>query len=405
MKDRARYLEDALLQDALANQKMAFLSGPRQSGKTTLGQLLLEREGVTKNYFSWDDDSFQRLWIKDKKKIFEEIAVFKRSTPLIVLDEIHKFRNWKNSLKGFYDLFKKDVRILVTGSARLDMYRRSGDSLIGRYIPYRLHPFSYAESSLIKDPPESSWPMLTKSMGPSLDDFLKLGPFPDPLLSAKENLSRRWWESYRERVVREDLRDLREVSNINLLSTLVRLLPDRVGSGLSFQSLQEDLHVSFESVRAWIEALEALFLCFMIRPYSKNIKFALRKEPKIYFYHWPAVSLEGPRLENLVASHLLKSCHAWSDSAQGQFELHYIKDKNKREVDFCVTKEGKPWLLVEVKSSAQSPTPALEYYTKLLNPKFSMVVWKKGPDDRIYPIDSKTKILGMKIEKFLSALN
>jgi predicted AAA+ superfamily ATPase len=384
---------------------MAFLSGPRQSGKSTLAHHLLKSEGTPKNYFNWDDDEFQKIWIKNKKQIPSLISSRGTESPLIVFDELHKFRHWKNSLKGFFDLFSHDLRILVTGSARLDLYRRSGDSLAGRYIPYRLHPFSFGEASDIKPPPKGDWPKSKNILGVSLDELLSLGPFPDPLFGGKERLAIRWWETYRERVVREDLRDLREVGNINLVSTMVKLLPDRVGSGLSYESIREDLRISFDTARAWIATFESLFLCFLIRPYSKNLKSTLRKEPKLYFYHWPAVRSEGHRLENLVACHLLKSCHAWTDSAIDSFELFYIRDKYKREVDFCVTRNDKIWLLLEVKSSAESPSKALEHYTDVLKPDFSIIAWKNGPDHKIHMTRGNQKIVGMNLERFLSVLN
>lgn len=402
-----RYLENALLQDPLKAGKMAFVSGPRQCGKTTLAERLLAREGCPENYFNWDDDSFQRLWLKSPGEVLPQVRVPENSLPLIVLDELHKYRNWKNSIKGFYDLHKKQVRLLVTGSARLDIYRRSGDSLAGRYIPYRLHPFTYGETDQIKPPPSGAWGSQTAGFAPRFDfsSLLALGGFPEPLLGGDLQKAARWWRLYREQLVREDLRDIKAVRDIQLVSTLVTLLLEKVGGGFSYQSLQEVLSVSFATIRDWLAALESIFLCFIIRPYSKRIRGSLKKEPKIYFYHWAALQSPGARLENMVACHLLKSVHAWTDAAHGEFALAYVRDKLKREVDFLVTRDGKPWLLLEVKSSSKAVSPALAYYADLLKPEFAIQLQEPGTARRTQLTSSGNKISFMAIEDFLTVLN
>ncbi len=401
-----RYLEKALLEDPLASGKMAFVSGPRQCGKTTLAEKLLEGQQCLGNYFSWDDEAFQRLWVKAPSELLTKLSLPGDSAPLVVLDELHKYRKWKNSLKGFYDLHKKKVHLLVTGSARLDTYRKSGDSLVGRYIPYRLHPFTYGESFQIKPPPQGSWE-LPAGFQAQFDykSLLELGGFPEPLLGGNAGKAVRWWRLYREQIVRQDLRDLRAFRDMQLISTLVSLLLEKVGGGFSFGSLQEDLSLSFATVRDWITALESVFMCFLIRPYSKRIQGSLKKEPKVYFYNWAAVSSVGARLENLVACHLLKSVHAWTDAAMGEFDLFYIRDKMKREVDFCVTKNGKPWLLVEAKNSSKALSPALVDYTELLSPEFSIQLREPGAPLKAQLTTTGKKILQMGVDRFLAVLN
>lgn len=389
-----RYLEKLIPEDALRERKIAFVSGPRQVGKTSMAQNILEAAGHENGYYSWDDDEFRKLWLKNPKSIFD-------SQSLLVLDEIHKDRQWKNRLKGLYDLYKNKAQIIVTGSARLDFYRKSGDSLQGRYFPYRLHPFSLNEQSTVSTPPETEWGGELKTNF-EFEALLKLGGFPDPLFGQSESKAQRWRRLYRERMIREDLRDLKDIKDLEQLKNLSLLLEDRVASPLSYESLRQDLKVSFDTVRSWIELLEAVYFCYRIRPYSKNLKQAIRKEPKLYLFDWASLTNEGARFENFIASHLLKSCHAWTDSAQGEFQLYYVRDKQKREVDFLVTKNTKPWLLVETKNNDSSISPSLIYFTEKLNPTFSVQVvtnLKHEQKSLKYP-----RIRLMDVRRFLSRL-
>lgn len=390
-----RYLQTAIADDALKARKIAFISGPRQVGKTSMAEAILaefaEGNGA---YCSWDDDEFKKIWVKNPKAIVERNG-------LVVLDEIHKDRQWKNRLKGLYDLYRKTTRFIVTGSARLDFFRKSGDSLQGRYFPYRLHPVSLNERDLIPPPPKSDWDGELKTSF-ELEDLLRLSGFPEPLLGQSAEKAQRWRRLYRERMIREDLRDLKEVKDLEQVRLLSVLLEDLVGSALSYEALREDLKVAFDTVRSWIELLEAVYYCYRIRPYSKGIKQSLRKEPKLYLFDWCHVQNEGARLENLVANHLLKSCHAWTDCAFGEYELHYLRDKQKREVDFMVTENGKPYLLVEVKSGKSEPTPAMSAFTAMLKPKFSIQVVKKPNHERKPVAGSGVRI--MDVRRFLSRL-
>jgi predicted AAA+ superfamily ATPase len=238
-----------------------------------------------------------------------------------------------------------------------------------------MHPLSVGEGPNVKPPPNLSWDEhRTDSF--DVDELLQFGGFPEPFSMQNTDKVRRWQRLYRERLIKEDLRDLQEIRNISVVETLALLLQEKVGSQLSYESLREDLSTSFDSVRRWIELLEALYFCYRIRPYSKNIKNSLRKEPKLFLYDWALVTNPGARFENMVASHLLKSCNAWTDCAMGEFELHYIRDKQKREVDFLVTKNDNPFALIEVKSGQSTPTSALVHYQKMLQPQFCIQVVK-----------------------------
>lgn len=395
---KRRYLETFIQQDALADKKIAFLTGPRQVGKTTIAQAILEDMRSPQNYFSWDDDEFRKIWIKNPKVILEG----KKAQSLFVFDEIHKDRKWKQRLKGVYDLNKKDYLFLVTGSAKLGYYRKSGDSLQGRYIPYRLHPFSYGESDAVKAPPSKDWEeFATHSY--DYETLLEFGGFPEPFLSQNLSKTQRWRRLYRERMIREDLRDLQNIRDITLIENLSLLLQDRAAGQLSYESLKEDVSTSFDTVRRWIELLEAVYYCYRIKPYSKNIKNSLKKEPKLFLYDWSLIQEKGPRRENLIASHLLKSCHAWTDCAYGEFDLFYVRDKQKREVDFLVTNKGKPYALIEVKSNTRQISPSLIHYNKLLKPNFCIQVVENEKYESKLSMENPN-IRVMSTQKFLSGL-
>jgi predicted AAA+ superfamily ATPase len=398
MKKLERYLQYQIQTDALADGKIAFINGPRQVGKTTMTESLLSDLKQSSNYYTWDDDEFRKIWIKGPKDLLSRL----KPGSTVVFDEIHKDRKWKSKIKGLYDLFNEELRFIVTGSARLDFYRKSGDSLQGRYFPYRMHPISVGETNRVKPPPETLWDENYTQSFP-WKDLLQYGGFPEPFFSQNNEKIRRWQRLYRERMIKEDLRDLQEVRDVRLVESLALLLQERVASQLSYESIREDLSTSFESVKRWIDLLEALYFCYRIKPYSKNLNQSLRKEPKLFLYDWSLVSKEGARYENMVAGHLLKSCHAWTDCAMGEFELHYIRDKQKREVDFFITKNGKPFALIEVKSNQPTPTPSLLHYQKVLKPKFCIQVVKEEKRERrsslLYP-----DVQVISAERFLGSL-
>jgi predicted AAA+ superfamily ATPase len=337
----ARYLEPAV-RAVLEARKMAFVGGPRQVGKTTLAFQLLGAEANETHpaYLNWDDPRSAALLRR---------VELPPNEPLLVLDEIHKYARWRNLVKGIYDTEKSKRRIVVTGSARLDYYRKGGDSLANRYRYFRLHPFSLSELG---------------GGAAELQALLRFGGFPEPLFAEDEREHRLWQRDRLARVVREDLRDLERVRDVSLIEHLVDLLPARVGSPLSVNNLSTDLQVDHKSVERWIQILENLYVCFRISPYGPPKVRAVKKERKLYSWDWSMVEDEGPRFENLVAAQLLKYCHFLEDTEGLPMELRYLRDSARREVDFVVLRKRKPLFAVECKVSERNVDPALSYFAE-----------------------------------------
>ena len=389
---KSRYLGQAVLGDALASKKMAFISGPRQVGKTTLGKGLLKDQH---NYFSWDRTSFRRLWTSSPEDILEGIG----KGP-ILFDEIHKDRKWKSKIKGLYDSFSDEISIMVTGSAKLDLYRKGNDSLLGRYIPYRLHPFSVAE----KEYPPGPEAILQKfNISYSWKDLMALGGYPEPLLSGEEKKAQRWSRLRLDRLAYEDIRDVKAISNLSAFRVLLDIIPEKIGSLFSFHSLKEDVGVAYATVRDWVFLSEILYYGFFVRPWSKRIKRTIRAASKFYLYDILQISSsERPRrLENLAALHLLKACHFWTDTAQGEFGLFFLRDKEKREVDFLITRDKKPWMLVECKSRDKDISNGLLFYAEKLKTPLNVQLIDDEHYDKQYRFKN-IRVLGY--EKFFSGL-
>ncbi len=381
-----RFIEEI----AFRHGKMAFVTGPRQVGKTTLAQQLLAKtpEG---RYYSWDDPTFRREWVKDPKKLIpEKIGV--RQT--LVFDELHKAPRWKSTLKGVYDLRHSFADILVTGSARLDVFRRGGESLFGRYYLLRMHPFSLGElSGKISDPddiPRAIAKLLPEE--PKLfDQLLRFGGFPEPLLSKDETVWNLWRKSRLEKLVRGELLSLTRAHELSLIETCAALLAERVGSPFSTQSLVEILEVSHPTVKRWLGWLSQLFYFFPLAPYSKSLGRSFKKQPKLYLSDWSEVENTAARFENMVAAHLLKACHWWSDSGQGNFELRYLRNKEKQEVDFLITREGIPWLMAECKETDTAVSPNLFYFERKLGaPIVLQIVRTSGVQEKFKISEEKS---------------
>ena len=382
-----RYLFNEIFEDALADRKMAFISGPRQVGKTTLAKQCIRSN---RNYFNWDVAAFKRAWVRSPLKAIEQID----SGP-VVFDELHKYPHWKNSLKGLYDQVGDKIPIIVTGSARLDLYKKGGDSLLGRYIPYRLHPLTVAEKPESPGDPDN---LETGEIKYPLKDLMVCSGFPEPLLGASKKKARRWSRLREEQIVREDVRDVSNIQHIELIKLLIELLPGKVGSPLSINSLREDLQVAYATVREWMTVLQNLYVCFRVPPYSRNISRSLTKESKYYLFDWLPIEKQGPLIENIVAVHLQKACHYWTDLAYDRFELCYIRTREKQEVDFCVVRENKPWMLVECKSRDTTISKALRKFAGLFPEAVAYQV-TSADVDRVVPGSS---IRLINVEKFLS---
>ena len=337
-----RYLQNAVA-DGL-KRKMVFVGGPRQVGKTTfaLGFLGKDANETHPAYLNWDHPGVPPRLRR---------AELPAGEPLLLLDEIHKYSRWRNLLKGIYDTEKSRRKIIVTGSARLDYYRKGGDSLAGRYRYFRLHPFSLRELS--RTPSRSD-----------LQALLKFGGFPEPLFAQNEAEHRIWQRDRISQVVREDLRDLEHVREISLVEHLTDMLPSKVGSPLSVNSLREDLQIDHKTAERWLQILENMYVCFRLSPYGSPRVRAVKKEKKLYLWDWSSVENGGPRFENMVACQLLKYCH-WVEDTEGHvMELRYLRDTDKREVDFVVLKDRKPLFAVECKSGDKAIGPALHYFAE-----------------------------------------
>ena len=321
MKIFERYLLSQIQSDL--KQKMVFVGGPRQVGKTTLAKQIIKKQSG--GYLNWDI-------AEDRERIL------KRQWPaknLWVFDEIHKYRQWRNMLKGLYDKFHPKVNILVTGSARLDIYRHGGDSLQGRYHYLRLHPLSVAELNI-----KTSAEFLT---------LLKLGGFPEPFFRGAEIEAKRWSREYRTRFIQEDIYSLERIHDLGKLELLILRLPLLVGSPLSLNALREDLDVSHKTVSGWVDILEKLYAVFRITPFGFKKIRAVKKEQKHYHFDWTLVEDQSLRFENMTACHLLKWVHFQQDAKGKDYQLQYFRDIDGREVDFIVSERGKPILAVECK--------------------------------------------------------
>lgn len=318
-------------------------------GKTTLATDILKKNFPDGRYFNWDfdddrQDILQKKWSKDDS--------------LLVFDELHKYARWKGWIKGIYDVSRDIHSFLITGSARLDVYRRGGDSLMGRYHYWRLHPFTLDEIPEGFDPKEAFRRLMT------------VGGFPEPFFEGDERTSRRWRRERFDRVLREDVRDLESIRNIQLLSLFLDLLRQRVGGLITVSNLAHDIQISPKTAKSWIEVLERMYLIFAIRPYTKSLPRSVLKPPKVYFFdNGDVLGDEGARFENLVANSLLKRLHFLEDRDGHRYELRYIRDKEGREVDFAILKEGVLEELIEVKYADETISKSLLYCAERLKPK------------------------------------
>lgn len=351
-------------------EKMVFLGGPRQVGKTTLALGLLgDARPTHPAYLSWDD-------LADRKMLLA--GALPSDQPLLVFDELHKFRQWRGLIKGIYDKHHLSRKILVTGSARLDHYRKGGDSLQGRYHYHRLHPFSLHE---LHATPTAS----------DLDQLLVFGGFPEPFLKADHRHWKRWQRERQSRVIQEDLISLEQVREVSQIELLASLLPSRVGSPLSINNLRQDLGVAFETADRYIRILENLYFCFRIPPFGLPNLRAAKKEQKLYMWDWSLCDEPASRFENLVASNLLKYCHHLEDTEGEPMGLRFLRDSAGREIDFVVTRGGKPAFAVECKTGERDLGRNIPYFAARSNiPIFYQV--HTGAKDVVFP-EARARVL------------
>ena len=368
MEHRIR-LYDNILASHIANERqMAFITGARQVGKTTTCRRLCSK------YINWDDIDSRQEVLKGTANIasiagLDELADKKT---VILFDELHKYNRWKQFLKGFFDTYSEDFKIIVTGSSRMDIYRRGGDSLMGRYFLYRMHPFSIAE--LLSPLPPSDNKILKQPQELNDTDFNALweyGGYPEPFIKRSQQFSRKWQNLRLLQLLREDVRDMTKISQLDQLEILARLLMDRSGQQIIYSNIAKQIQISVDTARRWLTTLCNLHLGFTIKPYFKNVSRSLRKEPKWFVRDWSLVEDEGAKAETFVAAHLLKAVDGYNDLGLGNFELGYLRDKEQKEVDFVVIKDGKPWFLVEVKLKKTTISKSLDYYRQQTGAEFA----------------------------------
>jgi predicted AAA+ superfamily ATPase len=328
---KKRYLSEQILKDL--DSKMVFLGGPRQVGKTTLSLNLFGR----KNYLNWDIS-------EDRDRI---LTTQLPETSVWIFDEIHKYKKWRGYLKGLYDK-NKSQKILVTGSARLDYYRYSGDSLQGRYHYLRLHPITLDE--------------LKSESFSDFEALFKFGGFPEPFLKGDAIEARRWSREYRQRILRDDISSVEKINDLGSAELVLMRLPDLVGSALSINSISEDIQTSFKTVKRWLDIFERFYAIYRISPFGSPKIKAIKKEQKHYHYDWTLIKDPGVRFENLIGSHLLKWVHFYEDTEGRDLELRYLRDIEQREVDFVVIENRLPILMIECKFADTQISPSLKYF-------------------------------------------
>lgn len=339
------------------NRQMLFLSGPRQVGKTTSSLQIAPQE----KYLNWDNEGHRTIILSGPENVAKHFGILELQTPIpiVVFDELHKYRHWKRFLKGFFDTYEKRVRIIVTGSARLDVYKRGGDSMMGRYFLYRIHPLS------VRELVDFSLPRTLISLPQNCPDFeylLQYGGFPEPFVQRDTRFANQWKRLRIELLFKEDLRDLTRIQDLGQVELLAQLLIRQAGQLIDYTRLANSIKVSSPTIQRWIKALSNLYFCFTLQPWSKNVNKSLLKQPKVFLWDWSMTHDAGARTENFIASHLLKAVQFWTDAGYGEFGLYYLRDTAKREVDFLVVKDGTPWILVEAKTSAQGISPSLYYF-------------------------------------------
>jgi len=361
MKTLKRLYDSFLAEHLAALRQMAFVSGPRQVGKTTTCG---KQAGVRLN---WDNPDDRRIILAGPAALAERAGIgrLRGREPILLLDELHKYPRWKSLLKGFFDTYEEQVKVIVTGSSRLDVYRRGGDSMMGRYFIYRMHPFSVAETGR-QDLPDCER-ILRDPAKPSEREFQALwrhGGYPEPFARRDARFSQRWKGHRYQQLLREDIRDTGGIQHLDQLEMLVALLASRSAHQLIYSSLATEIRVSVDTIRRWVTTLCSFHYGFLVKPWFRNVSRALRKEPKWFLRDWSAIEDPGARAETFIACHLLKAVEGWTDLGLGRFDLHYLRDKQKREVDFLVVRDGDPWFLVEGKKNEPKVSKELGYFQK-----------------------------------------
>ena len=390
MADLQRYLTPYILDDL--KQKMVFIGGARQVGKTTLATGQIASAFSQYAYYNWD-------YRDDRKKIIT--GILEGNVELLIFDEIHKYPKWKQFIKGEYDKYGDKYKFLITGSARLDIYRKGGDSLQGRYHYYRLHPLSLAELlNIINEiKPFTELSISSENHFNDLTNLFTYGGFPEVFLKQDQRFLRRWHNERYDRLFREDIQDMESIRDLGTMKLLGDLLPNKVASILSVNAIREDLEVSHRAITNWLTILESFYYHFRIYPFHKLQIRSIKKDSKIYMYDWSEIEDEAARFENMIASHLLKFVHFLYDYYGYKAELYFLRNVDKKEVDFLVTVDQKPWFCVEAKLNDTQIAPSLYYFRDRLNIPFEYQVINKQNVDIV-----KDKIRIVSADRFLSGL-
>lgn len=367
-----------------AEKSMIFMSGPRQAGKTTLAKEI-SSHFTNSVYFNWDIMGSKKLLITNPT-FFQELTRKDSTKPIIVFDEIHKYKQWKNYLKGIYDEFKDEYIFLILGSGRLDVYQKGGDSLAGRYFHFHLFPFTIAElsgrrrtfNSFIQNPLKGFDLNTIHKTKIIWDKLFKTGGFPEPFVKKSPQFYRQWSSIYLKQIIKEDIRDFAATKRPDMMELLLSLLPDKIGSPLSLNGIAQDIQTTFDSVKNWLKLLEMVYVLFRISPWTHKISRSILKEKKAYVYSYPEIENEAARFENMAALELRRAVYAWNESGLGKFDLHYLRDKQKNEVDFLLSNNNKPILLIETKFSDDSVPKSLLYFQNILHVPAVLLVNKEN---------------------------
>ena len=405
MLDRLMFLN--VWKELSAEKNMVFLAGPRQSGKTTLSMQVAG--GFTNSlYFNWDIHEDRSRFIASPT-FFETLERKDLSTPLIILDEIHKYKDWKNYLKGIYDKYHSSFKFLITGSGRLDIYQKGGDSLAGRYYIFHLSPLTISElcnRNLQMDDFLSNPLYIGMERSAELKEIWEalsnLSGFPEPYAAGREMRYRRWSNTYSHQLIREDVRDMTEIKSVREIETLYYLLPSKVGSPISVTSLAGDIGVAYNSVRNWLDIFERFYIVFSIPTWTEKVSRSIQKERKYYLWDYPRIKDLSARFENMVAAELWRAVTLWNDMGYGSFSLHFIRNKEKQEVDFLIANDREPFLLIEAKMSDAQPSKSLVTFQRALNVP-AVQLTNAGDTFRLIP-NGKNNILIAPAYQWLSQL-
>lgn len=401
---KERYLGKICFDPKMGRQ-MRFIAGPRQVGKTTLAKSFLKDKGCFSLYYNWDTRAI-RVRYKEDPYFYnaDALKIKSGSKKWICFDEIHKYPKWKDILKDTFDSFENKYHFIVTGSARLDLFRKAGDSLSGRYFLFRLLPISLFELSKQKFvlPTETATHFIESNISNTsyqkdMDHLIHFSGFPEPLIKGNDVFNSNWHEAYIDTLLREDLRDLTKIHELENVITLMHLLPERVGSPLSLNSLRENLEVSYNAIRSYIRGLTLTYIIFHVSPYSKKISRSIKKEGKVYFYDWTQVKDEANRFENYIACELKHRTSLWTMTTKYKFDLNFVRTRDSKETDFLITRDCKPFFLVEVKLSSDVVESHNRNHANILKVPLIQLVQREGVlkagKDNVYVI-SASNFLG-----------